>query len=76
MAQFSKGTLIYLTKQISKKESDLLNVQRRSKCWSKFCNIIRNTRSTFGLLGSGQLTGTPGDQVPAHNFTCQCYSAS
>ena len=72
MAQFLKGTLIHLTKQVWKQESNLLNVRRRSKCWSTFCNNIINMRSTFGPLGSGRLPGTAGDQIPAHNFTCQC----
>jgi len=33
-------------------------------------------RSTCGPLGSGRLPKTPGDQVRAHNFICQCYAAS
>jgi len=46
-------------------------------CWSIFCNNnIIITRSTCGPLGSDRLPGTLGDQVPAHNFTCQCYAAS
>jgi len=76
MAQFSKGTFIYLTKEIWKQESNLLNVQSRSKCWSIFCNNIINTLSTFGPLDSGRLPRTSGDQVSAHKFTCQCYGAS
>ena len=42
----------------------------------QFCNNITNRRSTFGPLGSGRLPETSGDQMPAHNFTCQHNAAS
>jgi len=42
----------------------------------QFCNNIINNRSTFGPLGSGRLPETSGDQMPAHNFTCQHNAAS
>jgi len=30
----------------------------------------------LGLLALAGSPRTPGDQSPAHNFTCQCYAAS
>ena len=84
MAQFSKGTFIYLKLSTSANKNPiyLINVRRHSKCWSLFCNNIINSLrfQLWGFsIGSGRLPGTPGDQVPglpAHNLTCQCYAAS
>src|SRR6218665_73167 len=68
-AQFSKGT--FYCRSLS--ENPMCEGVQSA---GQFCNNIINTRSTFEPLGFGQLTRTLGDQVPAHNFTCQFYATS
>jgi len=60
LEQFSKGTLIYLTKQIWEQESNLayFTCEGVKSAGQIFCNNIINTGSTFGPLGFGRLSVT------------------
>src|SRR6218665_3704558 len=83
MAQFSKGTFIYFKLSRSESKNPIyLMCEGVQSAGQYFCNNIINSLlfQLWGLsIGFGRLPGTPGDQVPglpAHNFTCQCYTAS